>query len=200
MTDEAGARGLIRMTRVSTLLLVVGTLAGLVLVVAVAASMFVSTVGGIDVALSIVDGIRSERPLAFGILVIAGLFLVGYCTFLIVGFVRQTRRALDEQIHVRVTAAGVTVQREGSSFWQSSGVEIPFDAITAVEYLDPDESSLRAEFGDLRAPKFFAGRSQNWLRLERANDSAVYVGSDRPIELAETIARNVPNVERAEPF
>jgi hypothetical protein len=79
-------------------------------------------------------------------------------------------------------------------------VEIPFDAITGVEYLDPEESSARVELTDWRAQRFFAGRSRNWIRLERGNDPTVYIGSDRPSELAETIARRVPGVENAEPF
>lgn len=81
-----------------------------------------------------------------------------------------------------------------------SGVDVPLDEITTVEYLDPEESSHRLELRDWRAPKYFGGRGRSWIRIEREGKPAVYVGSDRPIELADTIVRNAPNVERAEPF
>jgi hypothetical protein len=59
--DEAGAAILIRGTRVLVLFVIVATLVSTVLVT----GTFVSTVGGIDVVLAIVDGIRAERPLLF---------------------------------------------------------------------------------------------------------------------------------------
>lgn len=200
MRDDEGARSLISVTRVSVLFLVLYTLASVVLVGVVAAFMFASSVGGVDVALSIVEGIRSERPRVFVGVLVVGLGTVGLGLLLIVGFVLQTRRAFDKQVHIRVTDSDVTVRREGGSYWESSGVEIPFDAITSVEYLDPDESSIRIELGDWRAKRFYAGRSQQWIRIERGTDSPVYVGSDRPVELAETVARKAPGVENAEPF
>jgi len=198
--DEEGARSHIRFTRVAVLLLVVFTLASMVLLMRSAAATFVSAVGGTDVALSILDDIRSEQPLEFGILLLVGLLIVAFSVFLIGGFMLQMRRAFDEQTHVRVTDTGVTVRREGGRYWQSSGVDVPFDAITSVEYVDPDQSSIRVRPGDWRAQKFFAGRSRNWVRIERDDDSAVYVGSDRPLALAETIVRGAPRVETAEPF
>lgn len=200
LKDEAGARNLIRFTRVAVLFLLVSTLASVVLVAVMAADMFVSAAGSVDVALSILEDLRSDRPRAFGVIVLFGMLVIGYGSFSIAGFLLQMRRAFDKQIHVRVTDWGVTVQRVGSRYWQSSGVEIPFEAVTSVEYLDPDQSSLRVEVGDLRASRFFAGRKQNWIRIERANDTAVYVGSDRPAELAEIIARRAPGVDAAEPY
>ena len=200
LEDEGGASGLVTVVRVLVLFLIVTTLGSLVLVVVGAADAFLSAVGGVDVALSIVDDVRSERPLAVVGFLLVGLLSVGFVLFSIVGFLLQVRRAFDQRVHVRVTDAGVSVRREGSRYWQSSGVEIPFDAITAVERPDSDESSVRVELGDLRAPKFLAGRRRNWVRLERGDDPAVYVGSDRPVELAETIARRAPGVESSEPF
>lgn len=194
--DEAGAGRLVGVTRVVVPLVVVVTLAG----VGIVAGRFVSAIGGLDVALAIVGGIRSENPLVFVGGLLVGLVLVGYSAFLLVGFARQPRRAFEGRVHVRVTDAGVTVERDGSRLGQSSRVEVPFDAISAVEYLDPDESSTRVDVRELRAPKFLAGRSRDWVRLDRSGDPAVYVGSDRPIELAETIVRRVPDVETAEPF
>lgn len=192
MKDESGAKSKIKFVRIFVLFLVVFTLASTVLVVVNATSMF----GGVDAVLSILDTIWAEQP----IFLLVGLLIVSYGLFTIVGFLRAMGRAFDKRIHVRVTETGVTVQREGSGHWQSSGVEIPFDAITTVEYLDPDASSTRIELSDVRAQQFFAGRSQNWIRLERANDSAVYIGSDRPVELAETIAQRAPSVGTVEPF
>ncbi|MEF8877254.1 MAG: hypothetical protein V5A60_11085 [Haloarculaceae archaeon] len=196
MKDEAGAGRLTGLTRVIVLFVIVVTLVGVVLV----GRSFVSMVGGVDVVLSLASDVRFQRPTLFGGIVLVGLFVVGYGVFSIVGFVRGMGRAFDEEVHARVTDAGITVRREGSGYWESSGVEIPFDDITAVEYADPDESSLRVEFGDWRSPKFFAGRSRDWVRIERADGPAVYVGSDRPVELAETIARSAPDVGSAEPF
>lgn len=200
MRDQEGASNLITVTRVLGLFLIVSTLGSLVLVVGVGALMFVDMAGGIDVALAVVDALLTERPLP-----IVGFLLFGVATIvlgllLIVGFVRQMGRVFDRQIHVQVTDGGVTVQRTGSPYWRSPEIEIPFDAITSVEYVDPDESSLRLELSDWRAKRFFAGRSRSWIRLERGDDSAVYIGSDRPIELAETIAQRAPGVEHAEPF
>ena len=196
MKDEAGAGRLTGLTRVFVLFMIVVTLVGVVLV----GRSFVSMVGGVDVVLSLASDVRFQRPTLFGGIVLVGLFVVGYGVFSIVGFVRGMGRAFDEEVHARVTDAGITVRREGSGYWESSGVEIPFDDIAAVEYADPDESSLRVEFGDWRSPKFFAGRSRDWVRIERADGPAVYVGSDRPVELAETIARSAPDVGSAEPF
>jgi hypothetical protein len=196
LDDEAGAASLIRGTRVLVLFVIVMTLVSAAFV----ALTFVSTVGGVDVVLAIVNGIRAERPSLFVGLLVVGLLVVGYGVFSTAGFLLQMRRAFDEEVHVRVTGAGISVRRDGSRYWQSSGEEIPFDAVTAVEYLDPDESSTRLELGDWRAPKFFAGRSRDWVRIERAADPAVYVGSDRPVELAETVARQAPGVANPEPF
>ncbi|MEF8791345.1 MAG: hypothetical protein V5A61_14565 [Haloarculaceae archaeon] len=196
MKDEAGAGRLTGLTRVIVLFVIVVTLVGVVLV----GRSFVSMVGGVDVVLSLASDVRFQRPTLFGGIVLVGLFVVGYGVFSIVGFVRGMGRAFDEEVHARVTDAGITVRREGRGYWESSGVEIPFDDIAAVEYADPDESSLRVEFGDWRSPKFFAGRSRDWVRIERADGPAVYVGSDRPVELAETIARSAPDVGSAEPF
>lgn len=164
-----------------------------------------AVVGGVDVAQLIVNGIRSERPLVFAGLVFAGLVLVGvvvvaYGVLSTVGFVWRMRRALDEEVHTRGTDTDVRVTRTGSGYRQSSGMAIPFDAITSVEYLDPDESSTRIEFGDWRSKQFSAGRSTDWVRIGRDGDSTVYIGSGRPMELAEAIARSAPDVERAKPF
>jgi hypothetical protein len=196
MKDEAGAASLIRGTRVLVLFMIVMTLVSAVLV----GGTFVSTVGGVDVVLTVASSVRSERPSLFAGLLAFGLLVVGYGVFSTVGLLSQMRGAFDEEVRVRVTEGGISVRRDGNRYWQSSGEEIPFDAVTAVEYLDPDESSTRLELGDWRAPKFFAGRSRNWVRLERAGDPAVYVGSDRPVELAETVARQAPGVANPEPF
>jgi hypothetical protein len=196
IADEAGARTLISWMRVFVLFVIVVTLVSTVVV----AGTFVSVIGGVDVVLAVASGLRAERPPLFAGLLVFGVLVVGYGVFSIVGYLLQMRRAFDEEVHVRVTENGVRVRREGSRYWQSSGMEIPFDAITAVEYLDPDESSTRLELGDWRAQKFFAGRSRNWIRIERSDGPAVYVGSDRPLELAETVAERAPGVATPEPF
>ena len=196
LDDEAGAASLISGTWVLVLFMIVMTLVAAVFV----GGTFVSTVGGVDVVLAIVSGIRAERPSLFVGLLVFGLLVVGYGVFSIGGLLFRMRRAFDKEVHVRVTENAISVRRDGSGYWQSPGVEIPFDAVTAVEYPDPDESSTRVELGDWRAKKFIAGRSRSWVRFERAGGPAVYVGSDRPIELAETVARRVPGVANPEPF
>lgn len=196
LNDEAGANGLIRITRIFVVILIVVTLvAGFFVVRSMA-----TAIGGVDVALQIVNSIRSDRPLVFAGLGLFVVLAVSYGVFSIVGFVFQMQRAFEKEVHTRVTDTGVSVQRRGSGSWQSSGVDIPFNAITAVEYLHPDESSTRIEFGDARSKQFFAGRSKDWVRIERGNDPTVYIGSDRPMELAEVIAQSAPNVTNAKPF
>lgn len=198
--DQGGAATMIKFVRIAVVFMILMTLVSIVLVFVVGANMFVSAAGGMDVALSILRKWWAERPLpmmAFGLAVLGGLV---FGLLLIVGFVLNLRRAFDEQVTVRVTDAGLGVQREGGRWYQPSGIEVLFDVITAVEYVDPDESSFRIEFRDWRAPKFFAGRSQNWIRIERRGEPAVYVGSDRPRKLAETIARRVPGDVTAEPY
>lgn len=194
--DEEGAKGLIKYTRIFGGILIVITLVSGFFVVRDMTGM----VGGVDVALSIVNGIRAERPLVFAGLVLLALLIVAYLVFLIGGFIFQLRHAFDEEVHTIVTDTSVRVNRKGGSFGQSSGVQIPVDAVTAVEYLDPDNSSTRLDFDDVRSKQFFAGRSTDWVRIERVDDPAVYIGSDRSKKLAETIVRSAPAVENAQPF
>jgi small basic protein len=173
---------------------------------------FIAQVGGVDVAVSIVTDIWSEWPWSEWPGIVLGIALIISVSFVVYGFgvallaamralLAAMRAAFDKQVHTRVTDSGVSVRREGSWFaGQSSGVDIPFDAITAVEYLDPEESSTRLETNDLWSKQFFAGRSKNWIRIEQGDDPTVYIGSDRPSELAETIVRRTPGVETAEPL
>lgn len=196
LNDEEGAKGLIRFTRIFVVFLIVVTL---IFGFFVLRSM-ANVVGGVDVALQIVNSIRSERPLVFAGLGLFVVLVVSYGVFSVVGFAFQMRQAFDKEVHTRVTDTEVSVQRKGSGFWQSSELEIPFNAITSVEYLHPDKSSTRIEFGDARSKQFFAGRSKDWVRIERSDDQTVYIGSDRPRELAEMIAQGAPNVANAKQF
>lgn len=157
-------------------------------------------VGGVGEVLTIANDIRADSPLVFVGFVLFGVLIVGYLVFSIGGFIHQLRRAFDEEVHTVVTETNVQVTRTGGRRRQSSGVTIPFEAVTAVQYLDPERSSTRLEFGDVRSEQFFAGRSTDWVRIERANEPAVYLGSDRPFEVAEMIARSAPAVEFAEPY
>jgi len=200
MRDEEGARRLIKLSRALVLFLVVSVVVSATFVVWNVVNWFISPIGGVDVALSIVSGVRSERPLVFAGGILLLLFVIAYGFFSIGGFLLMMREAFDKQVHISVTDSGVSVHRDGSRSWQSSGVEIPLDAITSVEYLDPEESSIRVELGDWRSKQFFAGRSRSWIRIERTDGATVYVGSDRPFELAETIARMAPDVETTYPF
>lgn len=197
MSDRKGVRSLVTGTRVLVLLLGLGFVAVVGLIVGGRALMLVSAAGGIDTMLSVVTGVLSERPLLLGVVLLVGLVTVAGSLVTAVAMGRRLGQVFEQTVHVRVTETGVVVRREESHANQSRGVDVPFDAITAVEYLDPDESSTRLELGDLRAPKFFAGRSRSWIRIEREGDPAVYVGSDRPEELAVTVAQRSPHVEHA---
>ena len=200
MDDPAGAGGL----RSTTYLLVGGmvavTLVGLVVFGLPLVSQFVSKIGGVDGLTRIASRTVADRPLvavaALGILLLPAAWLL----VSVVGMVRGLQRAFDTRIEIRVTDREVAISRDGSRRGQSAGVRIPMETITAVEYNDPELSSTRLEIGDLRAPTFLAGRSTTWIRLERQNEPAVYVGSDRPRELAETIATSAPAVASAAVF
>jgi hypothetical protein len=207
LRDEAGAAKLISFTRAAVVFMILGTLAGLLVV----GYQFLSMIGGVDALLAVVERAQVTHLesfevflLAVGVSIVIGVLLIG-------GFVWQLQRAFDEQVLVQVTEDGVRVERTGTRPWYAKlgipfgyastpGVEIPFDAITVVEYADPEVSSNRIEFQDWRAPKFFAGRHKDWIRLDRHDAPAVYVGSDRPTELAGIIARNAPGVDAPQPY
>lgn len=154
----------------------------------------------LDAFLDAGGGSLATHPVVLGVIGVAVLV----CGYLVVGFVwtakRQLGRAFAKVVHVRVSDAGVSVSRTGSLSWESAGVDVPFEEITAVELVDPDESSFRVELGDARSEKFIAGRSSDWVRIERSDDPAVYVGSDDPKELAAVIAKGAPGDVTAEPY
>jgi len=200
MRDEEGAGGILSRIRILVAFLVVASLAAAVLVSIEILQRVAGLFGGMAALRALVARLGADRPLLLAAFAVGGLLLLVVCVAAVRLLVTNLRRALDAVVHVRVTEDGVRVTREGSQYWQSSGVEVPFDAITAVEYVDPEASSFRAELGDARAPKFFAGRSRDWVRLERAQGPAVYVGSDRPRELAEAIAQEVPGGLSATPY
>lgn len=194
MRDETGAGSLIGWVRILIAFLIVSSLGAVALVV------FVGSQGGEFAPVDgFVDGLVTGQS---GVVA----FVVAGIVFLLVGvafvwlFVKNVGRAVGKEVHTQVTDDGVSVSRTGSQYWQSSGVDIPFDVITSIEYVDPEASSFRMELRDFRAPKFFAGRSRNWIRLERAHGPAVYIGSDRPQELAAAIAQRVTGNVRVEPF
>jgi len=150
----------------------------------------------IDVATTVVSGLP---PSALLFLAVFALFFVGTPLLLLAGAVRRGSLTYRDEIHTRVTDGGVTIDREGGYLGQSAGVTIPFEAITAVEYNDPG-GSLKVNLADVRAEKFIGGRSQDWVRIERRDSPAVYVGSDRPRALAAVVADLAPGVDRARPF
>ncbi|PSQ19626.1 hypothetical protein BRD00_00945 [Halobacteriales archaeon QS_8_69_26] len=138
------------------------------------------------------------------ILLFIGLFCVvfvgGMLGTVVVGarMVRGGGQARD-RVHTRVTDRGVEIDREGARVMGSAGLTVPFESVTAVEYSDP-EGDPKVNLEDARAKKFIAGRSSDWVRIGRYDDPAVYVGSDRPRELADVVAGLAPNVAEAEPF
>jgi hypothetical protein len=200
MRDEAGGKPYIKYVYLLVVFLIVTAVVGGTLVVWSAMDRIIALIGGVDVMVSHMTSLWSERPFEFVAIVLIILFSVFYMVALLGGFLLSMRGAFDKQVHTRVTDSGVSVRREGSWLGQSSRADIAFDAITGVEYLDPEESSTRLEMDDLRSKQFFAGRSKNWIRVERGDAPTVYIGSDRPLELAEAIVRRSPGVESAEPF
>ena len=199
MRDEAGAKPYIKYVYLVVVFLIVNAVVGGTLVAWSAMDWF-APIGVVDLTVSIMTSLWSERPFEFVGIVLIILFSVFYMVALLGGFLLSMRGTFDKQVHTRVTDSGVSVRREGSWLGQSSRADIAFDAITGVEYLDPEESSTRLEMDDLRSKQFFAGRSKNWIRVKRGDAPTVYIGSDRPLELAEAIARRSPGVESAEPF
>lgn len=206
--DEAGASRMISFSKAFFVFMIVFSIVSVVLVAGSVMSTFASAFGGVDGIWSAVASIYAQQPLVIAGAGLAVLLMVLYFLVGVFGIRKGMSRAFSEEVTVRVTDSGLSVRQEGGhaqSKWMitpydPSGVDVPFESITAVEYTDPNESSLRTELGDWRSPKFFAGRSQDWIRIERSEGPAVYVGSDRKRELAETIVRHSPNVETAEPF
>ena len=199
MRDEAGAKPYIKYVYLVVVFLIVNAVVGGTLIAWSATDWF-APIGVVDLTVSLMTSLWSERPFEFVAIVLIILFSVFYMVALLGGFLLSMRGTFDKQVHTRVTDSGVSVRREGSWLGQSSRADIAFDAITGVEYLDPEESSTRLEMDDLRSKQFFAGRSKNWIRVERGDAPTVYIGSDRPLELAEAIVRRSPGVESAEPF
>lgn len=148
----------------------------------------------------VVTTIASDLPLP--VLLSLGVFAVLFFGLPLVGVVNVVRRGSltpKNEVHTRVTDSGVDIDRTGGYRGHSPGVTIPFEAITTVEYCDP-EGDLRVNLEDARSKKFIAGRSRDWVRIGRSDGRAVYVGSDRHRELAGTIADLAPAVDGAEPF
>lgn len=206
--DEEGASHMISFSKGLLVFMIISSVTSIVLVVGIMMSTFASAFGGVDGILSAVASIYAQQPHVIVGAGLAVLLVVLYFLAGVFGIRRGMRQAFDEQVTIQVTDSGLSVRQEGGHSqgrgvitpYDPTGVDVPFDAITAVEYADPSESTRRTELGDWRAPKFFAGRSQDWIRIERADGPAVYVGSDQKRELADTIVRHSPNVETAEPF
>ena len=132
--------------------------------------------------------------LAIFVLLVVGSLLLG-----VVMVVRGGSTTSRNEVYTRVTDGGIQIDREGGTFGQSSGVMIPLESVTAVEYNDP-EGDLKMNLGDVRAKTFIAGRGTDWVRIDRSDGPAVYVGSDRPRMLAEVVGDLAPNVDGPRPF
>lgn len=200
MRDVAGAGNLISKTRLLFSGLIVITVAAVAYMGMTMVSTAAGAVGGTDELLTVVRGMVAGHPLvAVGLLAIV-VIAVAWFVLSILGIGWQLRKTFDTEIHIRVTSRGLAVERAGSRLGQSSGVEVPFETITALELPDWDDSATGITLADANAVKFLAARSQSWIRVERADGAALYLGSDSPRELAETIAHNAPpRIERPGP-
>lgn len=115
-------------------------------------------------------------------------------------------------IRVLVTDEGVEVHPIGYRFGDSEGISVRFDEITEVEYNEPDGPFIYVQDRDKPGAEAFMveytfvpdedsggsnfARNKFWtgVRIARADDSTVYVGSGRPAELAGLIADRAPGV------
>lgn len=200
MRDVAGAGNLISKTRLLFSGLIVITVAAVAYMGMTMVSTAAGAVGGTDELLTVVRGMVAGHPLvAVGLLAIV-VIAVAWFVLSILGIGWQLRKTFDTEIHIRVTSRGLAVERAGSRLGQSSGVEVPFETITALELPDWDDSATGITLADANAVKFLAGRSQSWIRVERADGAALYLGSDSPRELAETIAHNAPPFRAPRPL
>lgn len=194
-SDYAGlsslAAAVLLVSLAATVLFIPLALAGFLLMVAVVSGNSVA-----DVATTVGANLPLGAVLGF---VLFGLLLGGTVLIAVVTVVRRGSLAYRDEIHTRVTDSGVEVDRDGGYLGQSSGVAIPFEAVTTVEYSDP-EGDLKMNIEDIRAEKFIGGRSGDWVRIGRGDSPAVYVGSDRPRMLADVVADRAPSVDSARPF
>lgn len=179
---------------------VAASVVGTLLFVAVSLALFFGAVAAAsgrpigDVVAAVASGVPpSVLPFVAGFV----LLFVGGSLFAVLRVVRGGT-ATDE-VHTRVTDGAVEVDRLGGYFGASSGVTVPLEAVTTVEYNDPG-GAPKLNLGDVRAEKFVGGRGGDWVRIGRGDGPAVYLGSDRPRTLAEVVADVAPNVDRAEPF
>lgn len=127
--------------------------------------------------------------------------------FLFVGVLYGT---LSLGYRVRVTDGGVQIRPVGDLFWEGQSLDVPFEAVSRVQYNDPEGPYLYGKSGEEAAgaeffkivPNTSYSKSMNTyhdgVRIERVDGPPVYVGSDRHVELAETIAERSPDVESAE--
>lgn len=150
----------------------------------------------VDVGTAVASGLPLATVLFMGVFV---LLFVGILLLGLLMVVKQGGLTFRDEIHTRVTGSSVDIDRDGGYLGQSSGVTIPFETVTTVEYNDP-QGDLRMNLEDIRAKKFIGGRGGDWVRIGRSDGPAVYVGSDRSRELAAVVADLSPHVERAEPF
>jgi len=160
---------------------------------------FVAAMSGNSIVAVVADVASGLPTAALLFLAVFALFVLGVPLFAVVSAVRRGRLGPKDEVHTRVTDRGIEIDREGGRLGQSSGVTVSFETVTAVEYNDPD-GDIRVELGDINAKKFIGGRSGDWVRIERADGPAVYVGSDRHRALADVVADMAPGVDDAEPF
>jgi hypothetical protein len=199
MSESENAGRLMGWLRKSIPVLVLLTLVAVVIVGFSILQQFAASLGGTSGLMNLANNILGDGIVVVGAFVLGGIVMLLISGAMVRSLIRNVRGALETEVGVQVSDNGVRVIRSGAQSWQSSGVDIPFDAITAIEFVDPEESSFRIDISDGQSPKFLAGRSKQWVRLERDSGKTVYIGSDRPQALAETIAAQVPSV-RATPY
>lgn len=160
---------------------------------------------------------------------LAGPLVVGVVGLLGIGGLVYAHRS-RLRVDVRITDSGVVIQQNWSPPWSSSGVVVPFDDISRVQYSEASGSHIQVSTQDYRdnrrsmreadgfitfntrehrpqtymvTSRPYRGVNTNYrggIRIERVDSPPVYVGSERPAELARIIADRAPGVERAEQF
>lgn len=125
-------------------------------------------------------------------------------------------RGIRAEAHVRVTDTGVEAELTPEPLIGNvSSAVVPFEDITRVQYSEPsgghihvtneDQWEATREADNPRtfmvtsgSSREFSGTYRGGIRIEQADGPPVYIGSERPVELATAIVDRAGSVETAD--